>query len=93
MNKCLDAEPQNRPTAKELSDVLYQFIKDLANKETKLYKQVQNIKHLDKNFITYDQVKCQTHPQAIYTSWLLNLSKLPKPGNSTYIFIKLVIYY
>ncbi|RIB13249.1 kinase-like domain-containing protein [Gigaspora rosea] len=52
MNKCLDAEPQNRPTAEEL----------------------------DKYFITYDQVKHQTHPQAIYTSRLLNFSKLFKPG-------------
>ncbi|RIB17578.1 kinase-like domain-containing protein, partial [Gigaspora rosea] len=90
MNKCLDTEPQNRPTAKELGDTLHQFFKDLKNNKTELYRQIQNIKDLDKNFITYDQVKYQTHPQAIYTSRLLNLSNLPKPGNNTYIFIKLV---
>ncbi|RIB11205.1 kinase-like domain-containing protein [Gigaspora rosea] len=64
MNECLDAEPQNRSTAKEIDDTL-----------------VQNIKGLDKNFITYYQVKYQTHPQANYTSRLLDLSKLPKSGS------------
>ncbi|CAG8699703.1 14494_t:CDS:2, partial [Cetraspora pellucida] len=47
--------------------------------KSKLYKQVKNIKNLDKKFLTYDQVKYQTHPQAIYTSRSLKLSKLSKP--------------
>ncbi|CAG8734089.1 20871_t:CDS:2, partial [Cetraspora pellucida] len=82
MNKCIDAEPQNRPTAKELSTTLYSFFEDLKNKKTELYKQVKNIKNLDKNLLTYGQVKYQTHPQAIYTSRSLNLSKLSKPVNA-----------
>ncbi|CAG8688787.1 721_t:CDS:2 [Cetraspora pellucida] len=86
MNKCLVAEPQNRPTAKELVNMLNIFLKDLENEKTELYKQVKNTKDLDKNFLTYDQVKSarfkyQTHPQAIYTSRSLKLSKLPKPAS------------
>ncbi|RIB06602.1 kinase-like domain-containing protein [Gigaspora rosea] len=96
MNKCLDAEPKNRPTAGELASILDHFFQDLGKEATELYKQVKNIKGIDKNFLTYDQVKSmrfkyQTHPQAIYTSRFLNLSKLPKPGNNTYIFKMLVI--
>ncbi|RIB07807.1 kinase-like domain-containing protein [Gigaspora rosea] len=91
MNKCLDADPQNRPTAEELVDRLGQFFNNLENKETELYKQVQNIEDLNKNFLSYNQVRLiqfeyQTHSQAIYTSRFLNLSKLPKPGNNTCIF-------
>ncbi|CAG8833781.1 14424_t:CDS:1, partial [Cetraspora pellucida] len=60
----------------------------LKNEKTELYKQVKNIKNINKNFLTYNQVKYQTHPQAIYTSRSLNaiytsrslnFSKLPKP--------------
>ncbi|RIB13141.1 kinase-like domain-containing protein, partial [Gigaspora rosea] len=90
MNKCLDAEPQSRPTAKALVDTLDQFDKDLIDKKTELYKQVEEIKNLDKNFSIYDQANqtkstrfnYQTHKQAIYTSRLLNFQKLPKPVNS-----------
>ncbi|CAG8767630.1 19644_t:CDS:2, partial [Cetraspora pellucida] len=82
MNKCIDAEPQNRPTAKELSNTLDRFFVDLKNEKTELYKQVKNITNLDKNFLTYDQIKYQTHPKAIYTSRSLNLSKLSKPVNA-----------
>ncbi|RIB06097.1 hypothetical protein C2G38_2116916, partial [Gigaspora rosea] len=41
MNKCLDAEPQSRPTAKALVDMLAQFYNDLEDKKTELYKQVE----------------------------------------------------
>ncbi|RIB08760.1 hypothetical protein C2G38_2146894 [Gigaspora rosea] len=87
MNKCLDAEPQNRPTAKALEDILRQFTFD---KTTELYKQIEEIKNLDKNFSIYNQANLtkstrfnyQTHKQAIYTSRFLNFQKLPKPVNS-----------
>ncbi|RIB09661.1 kinase-like domain-containing protein [Gigaspora rosea] len=93
MNKCLDAEPQNRPTAKEISNTFNRFYYDLKNKETELSKQIEEIKNLAKNSSAYDQVKSarlnyQTHPQAIYTSRLLSISNLPKPGNSIYLYIK-----
>ena len=43
INKCLDAEPKNRPTARELADILNHFLQDLENKTTKLYKQVKDL--------------------------------------------------
>ncbi|CAG8769260.1 2241_t:CDS:1, partial [Ambispora leptoticha] len=39
MKKCLDAEPQSRPTAKALVDKLGKFSQDLGYKSTELYKQ------------------------------------------------------
>ncbi|RIB08874.1 kinase-like domain-containing protein [Gigaspora rosea] len=90
MNKCLDAEPQNRPTAKALLGMLNQFYRNLGDKETELYKQIEEIKNLDKNSSIHDQANqtksnrfnYQTHKQAIYTSRFLNFQKLPKPVNA-----------
>ncbi|RIB02148.1 kinase-like domain-containing protein, partial [Gigaspora rosea] len=87
MNKCLDAELQNRPTAEALEDMLEQFGYDFNGE---LYKQVEEIKNLDKNSSIYNQANqtkstrfnYQTHKQAIYTSRFLNFQKLPKPVNA-----------
>ncbi|RIB10315.1 kinase-like domain-containing protein [Gigaspora rosea] len=50
MNKCLDAEPQNRPTAKVLKNMLEQFCIDLLDKKTELCKQIEEIKTQTKIF-------------------------------------------
>ncbi|RIB28583.1 kinase-like domain-containing protein, partial [Gigaspora rosea] len=90
MNKCLNAEPQSRPTAKSLVDMLFQFYLDLKDEKTELSKQVIEIKNLNKNSSTHNQANqtkstrfdYQTHKKAIYTSWLLNFQELPKPVNA-----------
>ncbi|RIB12834.1 kinase-like domain-containing protein [Gigaspora rosea] len=90
MNKCLDAEPQNRPTAKALVDMIAQFYSNLRNEKTELYKQIEEIKNLNKNSLIHNQsnqtkstrFNYQTHKQAIYTSRFLNFQKLPKPVNA-----------
>ncbi|RHZ47676.1 hypothetical protein Glove_574g26 [Diversispora epigaea] len=70
-----DARVTNRPTFKEL---MYEFDK---------YKiQIENFEKLSKNLrlknsTTTTLLNYQTHPQTIYTSRLLNFSKLPKPKN------------
>src|SRR5260363_332895 len=43
MNKCLDADPQNRPTACELADTLNHFFINPRNEKTELYKQVKDL--------------------------------------------------
>ncbi|RGB26747.1 hypothetical protein C1646_720349 [Rhizophagus diaphanus] len=78
--KCWDAEIKNRPTTKEL----YQLLK-------KWYEEYFQIKECDKirkekfkNRSDEDKSKSfQTHPQAFYTSRLLNFKNLPKPVNSS----------
>ncbi|RIB10310.1 hypothetical protein C2G38_2106393, partial [Gigaspora rosea] len=50
MNKCL-AEPQNRPTAKVLVNMLNRFYNGLNNTSTDLCKQIREIfNNSDKNF-------------------------------------------
>ncbi|RIB09450.1 kinase-like domain-containing protein [Gigaspora rosea] len=90
MNKCLDAEPQSRPTARALENILVEFCHDLENETTELYNQVEEIKNLGKNSLILNQANqtkstqfiYQTHKQAIYTSRFLNFQNLPKPVNA-----------
>ncbi|CAG8594627.1 19021_t:CDS:2 [Cetraspora pellucida] len=81
MSECLSADPRYRPTAEELKNTLGQYYKNVEKKETDLYTEVEKI---NKSAPIYYQAqsalpKYQTHPQAIYTSRLLNFQKLPKP--------------
>jgi serine/threonine protein kinase len=83
--KCWDAKAKNRPTAKEL----YQIICKLAEeyrKRGEFYSQVKICEGIRKEKLENrpDRLKnIQTHPQAIYTSRLLNFSNLPEPVNSS----------
>ncbi|UZO10151.1 uncharacterized protein OCT59_001749 [Rhizophagus irregularis] len=86
ITKCWDAKAENRPTAKEL----YQELKKL---DDKIYDP-SDIKSIKSQIYEYDdKIKLnrtsekrtknfQTHPQAIYTSRLLNFKNLPEPVNS-----------
>jgi serine/threonine protein kinase len=76
--KCWDAKAENRPTAKEL----YQELE--KNYDSKDYSQIEE--YDDKIQLNRTSEKrtsnIQTHPQAIYTSRLLNFKNLPEPVNS-----------
>ncbi|RIB09424.1 kinase-like domain-containing protein, partial [Gigaspora rosea] len=87
MNRCLDAKPQNRPTANELVNIIEKYDQNLKDEQTELYKQVEEIKNLTNNSSTDYQI----HEQAIYTDRLLGFQKLPEPtnaGNNIIIFSK-----
>ncbi|UZO10108.1 uncharacterized protein OCT59_001706 [Rhizophagus irregularis] len=75
ITKCWDAKAENRPTAKEL----YQEL-------DKLYVAAGYDEYNDKIKLNRTSKKksknIQTHPQAIYTSRLLNFKNLPEPVNS-----------
>jgi serine/threonine protein kinase len=93
--RCWDAEIENRPTAKELHQKLtkwYDEIKNSKNSEnnqnSEIYSQIKMCDEIgEKKFesrSSKDKPKnIQTHPQAIYTSRLLNFKNLPKPVNSS----------
>ncbi|RGB21663.1 kinase-like domain-containing protein [Rhizophagus diaphanus] len=84
--KCWDAKAENRPTAK----VLYQELEKLSEED---YDD-SDIKSNESQIDEYDdKIKLnrtsekktnniQTHPQAIYTSRLINFKNLPEPVNS-----------
>ncbi|GES88132.1 kinase-like domain-containing protein [Rhizophagus clarus] len=113
--KCWDAEIENRPTAKELYQLLKKWVDEIINIEGIYYsddsdcsddgddsddsdsENIENdsIYYSDDNDCSDDNVddseniendeseNIQTHPQAIYTSRLLNFRNLPKPINSS----------
>ncbi|POG74632.1 kinase-like domain-containing protein [Rhizophagus irregularis DAOM 181602=DAOM 197198] len=98
--KCWDAEIENRPTTKELYQILTKWndeirkynAKDSENgdnsQNSEIYSQIKECdkirKERFKNRSNVDKSKSfQTHPQAFYTSRLLNFKNLPKPVNSS----------
>ncbi|GBC01760.1 hypothetical protein RclHR1_04320001 [Rhizophagus clarus] len=86
--KCWDAEIEYRTTTKELYQILTKWNEEKSDKNSELYFQVKECDIIrEKEFynrLNKDKsINIQTHPQAIYTSRLLNFKNLCKPVNST----------
>ncbi|RHZ85734.1 hypothetical protein Glove_60g72 [Diversispora epigaea] len=85
--RCWDARVTHRPTSKELKNESWKYLRDYHNdKDSEIGIQIENSEKLSKNLglinsKTSTPHNYQTHPQAIYTSRLLNFPKLPKPKN------------
>ena len=88
ITKCWDSKPENRPTAKELCQILDRwFYKERNDKNSVLYSQIKECEKIResklRNRSNEDKSKSiQIHPQASYTSRLLNFKDLPEPVNS-----------
>ncbi|EXX57582.1 hypothetical protein RirG_205840 [Rhizophagus irregularis DAOM 197198w] len=72
ITKCWDAKAENRPTAKEL----YQKLGQLSDFDDEYDYKIKLNRTSEKR-----SNNIQTHPQAIYTSRLLNFKNLPEPVN------------
>jgi len=88
INRCLDAEPNNRISAEELKNILDQYYKDVFKKENKIYEQIKLIEASTRYSPSYDpnestKFSYTTHPQAFYTSRRLDFGSLPDPINAT----------
>ncbi|RHZ69978.1 hypothetical protein Glove_276g21 [Diversispora epigaea] len=94
--RCWDARVTHRPTFEELFDELWEYWSDYndyleqgKNKDSEIVIQIKKAEEFSANqestntttTTTTTPLNYQTHPQAIYTSRLLNYSKLPKPKN------------
>ncbi|RHZ85091.1 hypothetical protein Glove_71g126 [Diversispora epigaea] len=94
--RCWDARVKHRPTFKELFDELREYWSDYRNyldegknQNSEIVIQIKKAEEFSANqesinttnTTTTTPLNYQTHPQAIYTSRLLNYSKLPKPKN------------
>jgi serine/threonine protein kinase len=82
IKRCLDSNPSNRPTAKEIRNILYPLWNDIDNqielkKQTKAEEVNNSIVSLTGLALSY-----KTHSEAIYTSRLLNFNDLPEPKDS-----------
>ncbi|GBC28070.2 kinase-like domain-containing protein [Rhizophagus irregularis DAOM 181602=DAOM 197198] len=78
MKKCLDSNPENRPDIDKLSKLLW----SVTNIKSEIEK-AENYRNLQLSSLKGDR-QIITHPQAIYTSRLLNqfTKDLPKYDNS-----------
>ncbi|RHZ74102.1 hypothetical protein Glove_227g137 [Diversispora epigaea] len=91
--RCWDARVIHRPTFNELYSELKKYyldysyyLKEGKNKDSEIIIQIKKAEEFSANqestnTTTTTPLNYQTHPQAIYTSRLLNYSKLPKPKN------------
>ncbi|CAB4404548.1 unnamed protein product [Rhizophagus irregularis] len=75
ITKCWDAKAENRPTAKKLYQELVELYYAAGYNEYDDKIKLNRTSEKRSNNI-------QTHPQAIYTSRLLNFKNLPEPVNS-----------
>ncbi|RHZ78567.1 hypothetical protein Glove_161g23 [Diversispora epigaea] len=91
--RCWDARVTHRPTFNELYNELLKYLSDYnnylregKNKDSEIVIQIKKAEEFlanqeSSNTTTTTPLNYQTHPQAIYTSRLLNYSKLSKPKN------------
>ena len=86
ITKCWDAEAENRPTALELFQVLRKWYHEMNGYSGVIYSQAEEYDRIRENKSRSNKNRpknIQTHPQAFYTSRLLNFKNLPKPVNSS----------
>ncbi|RIA81096.1 kinase-like domain-containing protein [Glomus cerebriforme] len=86
--KCWNAKAENRPITKELYQILKKWYNEKKDISSKIYSQIKECDKMSrkkfKNRSSDNESKnSQTHPQAIYTSRLLNFKNLPEPENSS----------
>ncbi|GET51343.1 kinase-like domain-containing protein [Rhizophagus irregularis DAOM 181602=DAOM 197198] len=91
INQCWDADPLKRPNAYELHHLLYDLYFDINNRvDSIIYGQAKEADEINKKSFSTVQsslsftstLSYTTHPQAVYTSRLLDFKNLPEPKNA-----------
>src|SRR5207248_2120178 len=83
-----DAKIENRPTAEESYEILRKWYNEKSDENREIYSQIKEFDKIRekkfKNRSSENKPKnIQIHPQAIYTSRLLNFKNIPEPVNSS----------
>jgi serine/threonine protein kinase len=83
IKRCLDADPLNRPIAREIKDILCKWQNESAELRAQI-KETEINNNSSKNSISSTSlgISYKIHSEAIYTSRLLNFTNLPEPKNS-----------
>ena len=79
VNQCLDANPENRPSANKLQNIIYNWLYGINAKE---FIDTDNIIPQESSSET------ATNSEAIYTSRFMSFTNLSKPINSTGVQIE-----
>ncbi|RGB25694.1 hypothetical protein C1646_771389 [Rhizophagus diaphanus] len=85
IKRCLDANPLNRPTAKEIEEIMeiwWHKPTAVLQKQIKEAEEINNNRSTSFTPSTSLGISYKTHSEAIYTSRLLNFNNLPEPKNS-----------
>ena len=87
--QCVDVDPLKRPTADYLLEKFGKWwLTDLDDNSSEIYKQTKEADEFNKdhpiltNSLSDTKLTYTTHPQAIYTSRLLNFKNFPEPKNA-----------
>ncbi|RGB39593.1 kinase-like domain-containing protein [Rhizophagus diaphanus] len=91
INQCWDADPLKRPNADELRESILKLSEDIRNNVgSVIYGQVKEADEINRKasfsvplpLSSTNTLSYITHPQAVYTSRLLNFKNLPEPKNA-----------
>ena len=88
IQQCWDADPLKRPNARELEDLFFDLETESCNEKNPLInQQIRDADEINKQLppLTIPltgNLSYSTHPQAIYTSRLLDFKNLPEPKNA-----------
>jgi serine/threonine protein kinase len=89
INQCWDANPSNRPLVNDLYELLRNLYGKRNDMNSIIYEQIKEADEINKKSPSIVQSKSSTstlsymtHPQAVYTSRLLNFKNLPEPKNA-----------
>ncbi|GBC54434.2 kinase-like domain-containing protein [Rhizophagus irregularis DAOM 181602=DAOM 197198] len=90
INQFWDADPLKRPNADELCKLILELLHDIRDNKVDsiIYRQVKETDDINKKLsfssplISTGTLSYETHPQAVYTSRLLDFKNLPKPKNA-----------
>jgi serine/threonine protein kinase len=86
IKRCLDANPLNRPTTKEIADILGKWKGELFVSKAEIQTQIEEANKINnnssKNSMSLTNLSYKTHSKASYSSRLLNFNNIPEPKNS-----------
>ncbi|CAB4378225.1 unnamed protein product [Rhizophagus irregularis] len=81
-----DANSLNRPTAEEIIEILDKWNDELTNNQSELNSEIREAEEINNNNLStgntlLTDLSYERHPEATYTSRLLNFNNLPEPVN------------
>ena len=92
IDQCLVADPLKRPTANRLVSIIKQFRNNCYDSNTEFGKQRKEAEEFNNSMtstsLNISSPSYTTHPQAIYTSRLLDYKNLPESQNSKEINVQ-----